>query len=210
MALRWIVEIAPLAMAGCEHGFGHDRQFFGREPTVWLVKGLFGPDSVGQQLHGSQDADVFTFEGYTSTSAPTPWTWPTPRSLTASSRPCCGYTRPTTTSSTAFGLQRPRRVWRCRGPAEQIARVHLGALAQAVLLGRREYFAVLRDHAVATARDPAGTELVSQYQDPKRIFVQHNQRDRYLRIAQYYRELTDTEPVVPGVAKPANIQAWAS
>ena len=90
---------------------------------------------------------------------------------------------------------------RPRPSQEQIVRVHLGALAHAVLLGRREYFAVLRDHAVATARDPAGTELVSQYQDPKRIFVQHNQRDRYLRIAQYYRELADTEPVGPRVAQ---------
>ena len=62
-----------------------------------------------------------------------------------------------------------------RPSQEQIARVHLGALAQAVLLDRREYFAVLRDHAVATAWDPAGTELVSQYQGPRRIFFQHNQ-----------------------------------
>jgi hypothetical protein len=50
MALGWIVEIASLAMAGCQHGFGHDLQLFGREPTVWLVKGLFGLDGVGQQL----------------------------------------------------------------------------------------------------------------------------------------------------------------
>ena len=62
-----------------------------------------------------------------------------------------------------------------RASQEQIARVHLGALAQAVLLDRREYFDVLRDHAAATAWDPAGTELVSQYQDPERVFVQHNQ-----------------------------------
>src|SRR5260221_5518242 len=62
-----------------------------------------------------------------------------------------------------------------RPSREQLARVHLGALPWAVLFDRGEYFAVLRDHAVATAWDPAGTELVSQYQDPQRIFVQHNQ-----------------------------------
>ena len=50
MTLGWIVEITSLAMAGCQHGFGHNRQLFGREPTVWLVKGLFGPDGIGQQL----------------------------------------------------------------------------------------------------------------------------------------------------------------
>jgi hypothetical protein len=62
-----------------------------------------------------------------------------------------------------------------RASQEQIAKVHLGALAQAVLLDRPEYLEVLRDHGAAVAWDPAGTEFVSQYQDPTRIFVQHNQ-----------------------------------
>jgi hypothetical protein len=62
-----------------------------------------------------------------------------------------------------------------RPSQEQIARVHLGALASAILLDRHEYFAVLRDHAVASEWDPSRTDLVSQYQDPLRVFVQHNQ-----------------------------------
>lgn len=72
-------------------------------------------------------------------------------------------------SETPAGVAMPRP------SQEQIARVHLGALAQAVLLDRREYFAVLHDHAVATAWNPVGAELVSQYQDPERVFIQHNQ-----------------------------------
>jgi dienelactone hydrolase len=62
-----------------------------------------------------------------------------------------------------------------RASQEQIAKVHFGALAQAVLLRRPEYFAVLEDHAVATGWVPAGTEFVSQYQGPDRFFVQHHQ-----------------------------------
>ena len=62
-----------------------------------------------------------------------------------------------------------------RASQEEIAKVHLGALAQAVLLDRAEYLDVLRDHGAAVAWDPAGAEFVSQYQDPERIFVQHNQ-----------------------------------
>src|SRR5262249_15599524 len=58
---------------------------------------------------------------------------------------------------------------------EQIAKVHLGALAQAFLLDRLEYLDVLRDHAAAVTWVPAGTNFVSQYQDADRIFVQHNQ-----------------------------------
>lgn len=34
---------------------------------------------------------------------------------------------------------------------------------------------MLRDHGAAVAWEPSGTDLVSQYQDPTRIFVQHNQ-----------------------------------
>ena len=62
-----------------------------------------------------------------------------------------------------------------RASQEEVAKVHLGALAQAVLLDRAEYLDVLRDHGAAIAWDPAGTEFVSQYQDPHRVFIQHNQ-----------------------------------
>jgi hypothetical protein len=34
---------------------------------------------------------------------------------------------------------------------------------------------VLRDHTVAAAWVPAGTQYVSQYQDPERVFLMHNQ-----------------------------------
>jgi hypothetical protein len=72
-------------------------------------------------------------------------------------------------SETAPGVAMPR------ASQEEIAKVHLGALAQAVLLDRTDYFDVLRDHGAAVAWEPAGTESVSQYQDSRRNFVQHNQ-----------------------------------
>jgi hypothetical protein len=62
-----------------------------------------------------------------------------------------------------------------RASQEQVAKVHLGALAQAVLLDRAEYMDVLRDHGAAVLWDPPGTDFVSQYLDPERILVQHNQ-----------------------------------
>jgi hypothetical protein len=62
-----------------------------------------------------------------------------------------------------------------RAEQEQIAKVHFGALAQALLLDRSQYLEVLRDHAVAVTWEPSGANFVSQYQDPKRLFVQHNQ-----------------------------------
>ena len=43
-----------------------------------------------------------------------------------------------------------------RADQEQVAKVALGALAQALLLDRAEYLEVLRDHATATTWMPAG------------------------------------------------------
>jgi hypothetical protein len=66
-----------------------------------------------------------------------------------------------------FAMPRPSQ--------EQIARVHFGALAQAILLDRPEYMDIVRDHAAAITFVPAGVDFVSQYLDPDRVFVQHNQ-----------------------------------
>ena len=62
-----------------------------------------------------------------------------------------------------------------RASQEEVAKIHLGSLAQAVLLDRIEYFDVLRDHRAAEAWEPAGVDLVSQHQDGERVFIQHNQ-----------------------------------
>jgi hypothetical protein len=77
--------------------------------------------------------------------------------------------------NSVWASETPPGVAMPRASQEQIAKVHLGALAQAVLLDRAEYMDVLRDHGVAVAWDPAGAEFVSQYQDPERFFIQHNQ-----------------------------------
>jgi hypothetical protein len=146
-----------------------DRQFTpATGPTVV-------PDSY-YIIHGSQDADVFTFEGYHTYERAHAVDLANPtvsdnkfKAMLWVHKANHNQFNSVWASETAAGVAMPR------SSQEQIARVHLGALAQAVLLDRREYFAVLRDHAAATAFDPAGTELVSQYQDPERIFVQHNQ-----------------------------------
>ena len=142
-----------------------DRQFVpATGPTVV-------PDSYFI-IHGSKDSDVSSFEGY----------------HTYERAHAVDLANPTVSDGKFKAMlwvhkanhNQFNSVWAPdvampRSNQEQIARVHLGALALAVLLDRREYFAVLRDHAVATAWNPAGTELVSQYQDPQRVFVQHNQ-----------------------------------
>jgi hypothetical protein len=62
-----------------------------------------------------------------------------------------------------------------RPDQEQVAKVGIGAVAQALLLHRSRYLKVLRDHAAAEAWVPSGANFVSQYQDPNRVYLQHEQ-----------------------------------
>lgn len=124
-------------------------------------------------IHGSRDGDVTSFPGH----------------HTYNRAHAVDLANPTVSSGKWKALlwvynanhNQFNSIWAPEVPAmprpsqEQIAKVHFGALAQAALLNRSEYFAVLEDHGAATAWVPAGTEFVSQYQSQERIFVQHHQ-----------------------------------
>ena len=127
-------------------------------------------------IHGSQDADVSSFEGY--------HTYERARAVDTANPTVSGggfkamlwvHKANHNQFNSIWASETPPGVSMSRASQEQVARVHLGALAQAVLLDRRRYRAVLRDHGVATAWDPSGVELVSQHVGPNRFFVQHNQ-----------------------------------
>jgi hypothetical protein len=127
-------------------------------------------------IHGSQDADVYTFEGYHTFERAHAVDLANPtvsdgkfKAMLWVHKANHNQFNSVWAPESAPGAAMPRP------SQEQIARVHLGALASAILLDRHEYFAVLRDHAVASEWDPSRTDLVSQYQDPLRVFVQHNQ-----------------------------------
>src|SRR5262249_23948002 len=127
-------------------------------------------------IHGSQDADVHTFEGYHTYQRAHAVDLPHPTVSDGKFKAMLCVHKAHHNQYSSLWDREPARGGRRPGATrEQIAGVHLGAVPQAALLDRRVYFSVLRDPAVATAGDPAGTELVSQYQDPTRIFIQHNQ-----------------------------------
>jgi hypothetical protein len=148
-------------------------------PTDGQYKPLSGPTVVPDRyclIHGSRDGDVSTFEGYN----------------TYNRAHAVDLANPTVSDGKlkallwVFGANHNQfnSIWASETPPgfamprasqEQIAKVHFGALTQALLLDRPEYLDVLRDHAVATAWLPAGSDFVSQYQEPERVFIQHNQ-----------------------------------
>jgi hypothetical protein len=148
-------------------------------PTDRQYEPLTGPTVVPDRyflIHGSRDGDVSTFEGYNTYDRAHAvdlanstvsdgklkallWVYGANHNQFNSVWP------PETAPN--FAMPRPDQ--------EQVAKVHLGALAQALLLHHRRYLRVLRDHAVAEPWVPAGTDFVSQYQDPHRVYLQHEQ-----------------------------------
>ena len=148
-------------------------------PTDRQYQPIAGPTVVPDRyflIHGSRDGDVFTFEGYN----------------TYNRAHAVDLANPTVSDgkfkvllwviganhnqfNSVWPSETPPATTMPRPDQEQVAKVHLGALAQALLLRRRRYLRVLRDHAAAVAWVPAGADFVSQYQDPRRVFLQHNQ-----------------------------------
>jgi hypothetical protein len=148
-------------------------------PTDRQYEPIAGPTAVPDRyylIHGSRDADVFTFEGYNTYERAHPVDLANPTVSDGKLKALLwviaanhNQFNSVWASETAPAIAMPRP------DQEQVAKVHLGALAQALLLRRRRYRDVLRDHSVADAWVPPGTDFVSQYQDPDRLFFMHNQ-----------------------------------
>jgi hypothetical protein len=145
-------------------------------PTDQQFVPVTGPTVVPDSyfiIHGSQDGDVSDFQGYHTYERAHGVDLANPTVSDGKFKSMLYVHR--ANHNQFNSIWAPEVIVMPRASQEQIAKVHLGALAQAVLLDRAEYLEVLRDHGAAVAWEPAGTEFVSQYQDPKRIFVQHNQ-----------------------------------
>jgi hypothetical protein len=148
-------------------------------PTDRQYQPLTGPTVIPDRyflIHGSRDGDVSTFEGYNTYNRAHAVD---PANATVSDGRLKAllwvFRANHNQFNRSWASETPPATTMPRAEQEQIARVHLGALAQALLLDRPGYADVLRDHAIAATWDPVGADFVSQYQDPERIFVQHNQ-----------------------------------
>jgi hypothetical protein len=148
-------------------------------PTDRQYEPITGPTVVPDAyflIHGSRDGDVSTFEGYN----------------TYGRAHAVDLANPTVSDGKFKGLlwvlganhNQFNSAWPSETPAglamprpdqEQVAKVHLGALAAALLLDRDAYFDVIHDHSAAARWDPPGATFVSQFQDARRVFVQHEQ-----------------------------------
>jgi len=94
------------------------------------------PDSY-YVIHGSQDSDVFTFEGYHTYERAHAVGLANPTVSDGKFKAMLWVQRRTTINSTASGHRTQPLELRCRASQEEVAKVHFGALAQALLLDSR-------------------------------------------------------------------------
>jgi hypothetical protein len=127
-------------------------------------------------IHGSRDGDVSSFSGYNTYNRAHAVDKSNPTVSDGKFKALLWvYGANHNQFNSIWASETPPGFAMSRASQEQIARVHLGALAQALLLDRAEYLDIVRDHATAVTFVPAGVDFVSQYQDPDRVFVEHNQ-----------------------------------
>jgi len=150
-------------------------------PTDRQYQPLTGPTVVPDHyflIHGSRDGDVSTFEGYNTFNRAHAVDLANPTVSDGKLKALLWvYGANHNQFNSAWPSETPPATTLPRADQEQVARVHLGALAQALLLDHDDYADVLRDHAVAVTWDPVGTDFVSQYLDPRRLYVQHEQEN---------------------------------
>ena len=148
-------------------------------PTDRQYQPLSGPTVVPDTyflIHGSRDGDVSTFEGYNTYNRAHAVDVANPTVSDGKLKALLwAYGANHNQFNTVWLSETPPAITMARPDQEQVAKIHLGALAQALLLDRPDYLNVLRDHAIAGMWEPPAIDLVSQYQDPERIFLQHEQ-----------------------------------
>jgi hypothetical protein len=148
-------------------------------PTDRQYQPIAGPTVVPDRyflIHGSRDGDVSTFAGYNTYNRAHAVDLANPTISDGKFKALLWVIGANHNQfNSVWPSETPPATTMPRPDQERVAKVHLGALAQALLLRRRRYLRVLRDHATAVAWVPAGADFVSQYQDPRRVFLEHNQ-----------------------------------
>jgi hypothetical protein len=148
-------------------------------PTDRQYEPVAGPTVVLDAyylVHGSRDGDVSSFEGYNTYNRSHAVDLVNPTMSDGKHKALLWVIGANHNQfNSMWASETPLGTAISRSDQERVTKVHLGALAQALLLRRPRYLAVLRDHAVTAPWLPPGTDLVSQYQDPRRVFLMHNQ-----------------------------------
>ena len=127
-------------------------------------------------IHGSRDADVFNFPGYMT------FDRSHAVNLANPTAPARGFKALVWVHGANHNFF--NSVWDqesddtiSRSEQEQIAKVYISALAQALLNDELGYLDLLRDHSAGVQANwlPSGVNFVSQFQNAERLFLQHSE-----------------------------------
>lgn len=146
-------------------------------PTDKQYTPTTGPTTVEDNyfiVHGSRDGDISDFQGYQT------YDRGHPINLSNSTQPAHGF-------KSLLWIYRANHnffnsTWNqessatiTRSEQENIAKVYISAIAQAMLRNKSQYLGLLRDHTLGVANGwlSGSIDLVSQYQDQERLFIQH-------------------------------------
>ncbi len=148
-------------------------------PTDRQYVPLTGPTVVPDSyclIHGSRDGDVSTFEGYNTYNRAHAVDLANPTADDGELKALLWvYGANHNQFNSAWPSETPPATTMPRPDQELVLKVFIGTIAQAMLLDHIPYLEVLRDHRLASAWMPVNVDLVSQYQDPERVFIQHEQ-----------------------------------
>ncbi|MFM7448301.1 MAG: hypothetical protein ACKO24_06870 [Leptolyngbyaceae cyanobacterium] len=150
-------------------------------PTANQYQPVNGPIPITDNyviLHGSEDGDVWTFEGYQT------YDQAHPIDLSAPTQPARGFKALVWiygANHNFFNAVWPQEGSPSLSRAEQetITKVFISAIAQGVLLQRTDYLNLLKDADWGQQQGwlPETVTLVSQYQGSDRLFIAHYEED---------------------------------
>lgn len=125
-------------------------------------------------LHGSRDADVWPFDGYKTYDRSHGVDLQNPTQTAQGFKSLLWIYRANHNFFNSIWQQESRDTL-TRQEQEEIAKVYIGAMAQVVLLGKTEYLELFKNYKLAIESNwlPESIELVSQFQSPERLFIQH-------------------------------------
>jgi hypothetical protein len=153
-------------------------------PTEHQYQPVGGPVIIQDNyiiLHGSRDGDVWTFEGYQAYDRAHPIALGNPIQEAEGFKALLWiYGANHNFFNSVWGqddnpfLSRPEQ--------ENVAKVYFSAIAQGTLLRRSQYLNLLKDYQLSQQKGwiPNTIRLVSQYQDPQRLFIAHYEEDTVL------------------------------
>ena len=129
-------------------------------------------------IHGSRDGDVWPFNGYRTYDRAHPINLSNPTQDAEGSKSLLWLIGGNHNyfNSVWSGEGSPTVT---RAEQETVARVYLGAIAKANLLNQPTYLKLLRDHRLAWTNTwiSNNIKLTSQYQDPRRTFIDHYEQN---------------------------------